>query len=133
LIGGYLADRYGKKLFMILGIIGVTLVTYPMFLGCSTKSFSQWLTLQLVYGGFIGLYYSSRAAFFSEAFPAKVRCTAVSLSLSLAQAVFGGLTPIVLSHTTKISSLLSLVPVTLMAVCAIYALVISKEKRNSPL
>jgi MHS family proline/betaine transporter-like MFS transporter len=131
LIGGYLADRYGKKLFMILGIIGVTLITYPMFLRGGAKSFSHWLTLQLIYGSFIGFYYSSRAAFFSEAFPAKVRCTAVSLSLSLAQAIFGGLTPIILSHTVKISPLLSVMPMTLIAICAIYALVILKEKKNN--
>jgi MHS family proline/betaine transporter-like MFS transporter len=127
LIGGYFADRYGKKIFMICGIIGVTLIAYPMFM-TSAKSFGHWLGLQLIYGAFIGFYYSSRAAFFSDAFPVEVRCTAVSLSLSLAQAIFGGLTPIVLSHAIKISPLLSATPLTFMAACAIYALVILKEK-----
>jgi MHS family proline/betaine transporter-like MFS transporter len=127
LVAGYLADRYGKKFFMILGIIGVTLITYPMFM-TSTRSFDHWLALQLVYGVCIGCYYSSRAAFFSEAFPAEVRCTAVSLSLSLAQAIFGGLTPLILSHAVKISSFLSVIPITLMAICAIYALIILKGK-----
>ncbi|MDR0581287.1 MAG: MFS transporter [Holosporaceae bacterium] len=126
LIGGYLSDVYSKKFFMIFGIGGVTFVTYFMFLG-KMISFNQWLMFQLIYGGFLGTYFSSRAAFFSGAFPKHVRCTAVSLSMSLAQAIFGGLTPIIMGRIVGISPILAALVVTVIAVSAICALATLRE------
>ncbi|MDR0631689.1 MAG: MFS transporter [Holosporaceae bacterium] len=128
LIGGYFSDLYSKKFFMIFGITGVSVTICLMFL-FRTTSFDQWLALQLLYGVFLGLYYSSRAAFFSSAFPPHVRCTAVSISLSLAQAVFGGLTPITMNHITKISHFLSVIPIIFISICAVYALIVHKENK----
>ncbi|MDR1561350.1 MAG: MFS transporter, partial [Holosporaceae bacterium] len=89
---GYLSDIFKRKPFMIFGVVGVSCIGYLTFI-LQENSFGYWLTMHLSYGFFMGSYYSSRAAFFAEAFPAHVRCTAVSISLSLAQAIFGGLTP----------------------------------------
>ncbi|MDR2107411.1 MAG: MFS transporter [Holosporaceae bacterium] len=119
--GGYLTDFYGRKPFMISGIIGVAAVACFMF-SADVKSFEMWVLLQSLYGFFIGIYYSGRAAFFSESFPAKVRCTAVSLSLSVGQAVFGGLTPTVMNCLIKIAAFLPAAPLICVSLCAIYAL-----------
>jgi MFS family permease len=129
LIGGYLSDLYSKKFFMIFGITGVTVTICLMFL-LRITSFDQWLTLQLLCGIFLGFYYSSRAAFFANAFPSHVRCTAVSLSLSFAQAMFGGLTPVTMNYVTKISPFLSVIPIIFITICAIYALITLKEKNH---
>ncbi|MDR0555640.1 MAG: MFS transporter [Holosporaceae bacterium] len=120
LVGGYLADSYSKKGFMISGIVGVSVIVYMMFLLKNT-SYEQWLTLQLLYGFFIGLYFSSRAAFLAQSFPSTVRCTAVSVSLSCSQAIFGGLTPLVMDHLNKLSPSLAVIPATIVAIVAIYA------------
>ncbi|MDR2646322.1 MAG: MFS transporter [Holosporaceae bacterium] len=125
LVGGYLSDIYSKKFFMIFGIGGVTVIMYLMFLGETTSN--QWVTFQLIYGGFLGTYYSSRAAFFSGAFPEHVRCTAVSLSMSLAQAIFGGLTPIVMGRIVGISPTLAALVVTVIAVGALCSLATLRE------
>ncbi|MDR1236033.1 MAG: MFS transporter [Holosporaceae bacterium] len=128
LVGGYFCDFYSKKFFMRFGVAGVSVTVFTMFLS-DIKSFEGWLILQLLYGAFIGAYYSSRAAFFTDAFPAHVRCTAVSLSLSLAQAVFGGLTPVVMSQLTKISPFLSVVPIACVSCFAFWALAVLEEKK----
>jgi MHS family proline/betaine transporter-like MFS transporter len=127
LLGGILADIYKKKLFMFIGIIGVSVVVYVMFLW-EVASYEQWMALQLLYGAFIGLYYSSRAAFFTSVFPPQLRCTAVSVSLSVSQAIFGGLTPVVMDHITKNSSILSVIPATVVAISAIWALLMMQSQ-----
>jgi MHS family proline/betaine transporter-like MFS transporter len=131
LIGGYFCDFYSKKNFMRCGIAGVAVTVYAMFLS-DAGSFNEWLILQLLYGAFIGIYYSSRAAFFSGAFPKHVRCTAVSLSMSLAQAIFGGLTPIVMGRIVGISPILAAFVVTVIAMGALCALAVLREIKAVP-
>ncbi|MDR0942440.1 MAG: MFS transporter [Holosporales bacterium] len=128
LIGGYASDLCNnKKFFLAVGAIGVAAVICFIFL-FGAASFTQWMTLQLLYGLFLGLYYSTRAAFFSNAFPPHVRCTAVSLSVSLGQAIFGGLTPIVMGYVTDVSKVLSTVPAIFVAICCVWALTILNER-----
>jgi MHS family proline/betaine transporter-like MFS transporter len=131
-IAGYLSDTFKRKPFMIIGIIGVSFVTFFIFV-LSGDSYNYWLTLHILYGFFIGMYYSSRAAFFAESFPMKVRCTAVSVSLSIAQAIFGGLTPTVMSFCANCSGFVSTLPIIVLAVAAIYALSLLKDRTGERL
>ena len=130
---GYLSDYFSRKPFLIIGILGVTVAAYFMFL-MQVKDFRYWMALHIAYGFFLSVYYSCRAAFFAEAFPAKVRCTAVSLSLSIAQAIFGGLTPVVMSYLTSCpAKIVTIIPVTFVAVIAIYALTLLKDRTGEKL
>ena len=79
-------------------------------------------------GFFLGIYYSCRAAFFSESFPREVRCTAVSLSLSFAQAVFGGLTPPVMEYLVDNCPYLAVIPVLFSSALALYSLYLLKDR-----
>lgn len=129
LIAGYISDYFSRKPFLITGIIGVAICSCVMFV-LQIKDFHYWLMLHIAYGFFISVYYSCRAAFFVEAFPAKVRCTAVSLSLSIAQAIFGGLTPVVMSYLAACSlRIVSVIPVMFVSAIAIYALLKIKACR----
>ncbi len=127
LIGGYLSDIFKRKPFMIIGQIGVLFVTVWMFL-FQVKSYDYWFWMQLLYGFFIGLYYSSRSSFFAEAFPAEVRCTAVSVSLSIAQAVVGGLTPVIMLWLTNFSSYFMIIPILITSIAGLYALSLLEDK-----
>lgn len=129
LVGGYLSDIYSKKFFIALGIVGVSFAMCFMFLGEVTSN--QWQVFQLICGGFLGAYYSSRAAFFSGTFPKRVRCTVVSLSMSLAQAIFGGLTPILMGRIIRISPALVAFVVTIIAIGALTALREIKADRST--
>ncbi|MDR0677341.1 MAG: MFS transporter [Holosporaceae bacterium] len=129
LFAGFLSDYFSKKYFIIIGVIGVTISTYFIFF-TEQNSFYNLMLLQLCYGFFIGVYYSCRAAFFSETFPPHVRCTAISLSFSLAQAVFGGLTPVTMNYVTKISNVISVLPITVVSVGAIIAVIILQKNKK---
>lgn len=124
---GYLSDIFKRKPFLTIGILGSLFSGVYMFC-TSSSSYYFWMVWQLSMGFFLGVYYSSRAAFFAEAFPKEVRCTAVSISLSFAQAIFGGLTPPVMSYLIEISSCLAIVPIIFVSALALYSLCLMKDR-----
>jgi MHS family proline/betaine transporter-like MFS transporter len=115
---GYLSDYFRRKPFIIGGIIGVSFVVYAIFL-LKINTVSVWMVAYVSYGLFLGMYFSCRSAFFSESFPKKIRCTGVSLSISLAQAIAGGMTPIIMNYCTSISTIISIAPATIVGVVSI--------------
>ena len=124
---GYLSDIFKRKPFLTIGILGTVFSGGYMFFAPSA-SYYFWLIFQLLMGFSLGVYYSCRAAFFAEAFPKEVRCTAVSLSLSFAQAIFGGLTPPVMSVLVGISSYLAIVPIVFVSALALYSLCLLEDR-----
>jgi len=131
-VAGYLSDKYKRKPFLILGIVGTFITCSVMFI-FKVKSFNYWLITESFFGFFIGLYYASRAAFFSESFPKQVRCTAVSISLSVAQAVFGGLTPVVMVWLIDIPGYFALLPIFIVSVVALISLAMLKDRTGEKL
>ncbi|MDR3156003.1 MAG: MFS transporter [Holosporaceae bacterium] len=118
---GYLSDYFRRKPFIIAGIAGVSAVVYAIFLLKINSPFT-WTIAYVSYGLFLGMYFSCRSAFFSESFPRKIRCTGVSLSLSLAQAIVGGLTPVIMNYCTFISPIMSIAPATVVGIMAAIAM-----------
>lgn len=117
---GYLSDKFPRKIFLVSGIIGTCVFMASMLFGSVT--FKSYLILTALCGFFMGAYYSSRPAFFAESFPAKVRCTAVSISLSIAQAIFGGCTPAITNYLMGINQNLSMIPIIFCSLLALIAL-----------
>lgn len=132
LAGGYLSDKFGRKPFLYMGILGGA-ATLVVMLTSSSKDMSFWMTTNGVFGVLLGFYYSSRSAFFAEAFPKKIRCTAVSVSFSLAQAIFGGLTPTVILKLTQFSRECAVIPVLFVTIAALIALSQLKDRTGEDL
>ncbi|MDR3179366.1 MAG: MFS transporter [Holosporaceae bacterium] len=129
---GFLSDIFRRRPFLISGMIGVPLAVYIMFMS-GIRSVAFLIIMNTVYGIFLGMYYSCRAAFFSEAFPRHVRCTGVSLSLSLAQAIVGGSSTFVMDHIMAISEKLAVLPITLVALLGIAAVLVMKDRTGEDL
>lgn len=132
LFAGYMSDKFGRKPFLTSGIIGCA-ATIGVMLTSSSTALSFWITVSGVCGAFLGVYYASRSAFFAEAFPRKIRCTAVSISFSASQAVFGGLAPTVNLKLIQISPTCSVVFVLIMACVALCALSLLKDRTGEEL
>ena len=132
LVSGFLSDWFSRKIFLQAGMVFVVITTYVMFL-CNITSTFAWFVIHGVYGLSIGMYYGSRAAFFSESFPKEIRCTGVSVSLSLAQAIFGGGISMVLNYCISISPFLVVVPVTLVIAVALFAITKIKDRTGQKL
>lgn len=92
---GALSDRIGRRPVYLGGALFLALFAFPFFWMIDTKStIFIWLAIIV---GLIGhsAMYGPQAAFFSELFGTKVRCTGASLGYQLASPLAGGLAPLI--------------------------------------
>jgi MHS family citrate/tricarballylate:H+ symporter-like MFS transporter len=122
-LGGWLADRYGRRLAMILPILFVCLITLPAFwlLTIAPGKASLFLvgcTLRLS----IGIALSAVLVHITEDFPARVRSGALAIVYALAISIFGGSTQFAVAWLTGVTGN-PLAPAWYMAVAAVVGLV----------
>ena len=97
---GHLSDVYGRfKVMFLFGGIGLVLI-YPLFLWVlASPTLGTLVAIQaLVALVFYCGYYSTVPALLAELFPTRRRTTGVSIAYVLAQLVFGGVTPLVVTY-----------------------------------
>lgn len=129
---GILSDYFSRKIFIRIGMIGIAIVVYIIFLA-GIQSLNAWIIMYSLYGIFLGMYFSSRSAFFSESFPSSIRCTAVSISLSFSQAVFGGSASLIMNYCTSVSPLVSVIPVTVVFIAGMIAMTQIEDRTGKDL
>lgn len=95
---GYLAKSYGRKQVMSAGLLGMGIVSYPLFtLVSSHPSFEMILITQLVLCVFSMAYAGPSSAHLVDLFPVNKRYSGIAVGYSLGHAIFGGFTPVVLT------------------------------------
>ena len=97
---GHLSDVHGRfKVMGLFGIIGLVLI-YPLFLWVlSSPTLGTLIAIQMLVAlVFYCGYYATVPALLAELFPTRRRTTGVSITYVLAQLVFGGVTPLVVSR-----------------------------------
>lgn len=94
-VAAKLSEKFGIRSILIWGLVLTLIVTPPFFLAIQSKN-ELFLAITIVVNT-IGAtaYYAMLATALSEAFPARVRYTGVSLAYQLCATVFGGTTPII--------------------------------------
>ena len=96
---GHLSDIYGRiRIMGTFGVLGLCMI-YPLFLWViASPTLPTLIAIQaLVALVFYCGYYATVPAFLAELFPTRRRTTGVSIAYVLAQLVFGGVTPLVVS------------------------------------
>ncbi len=117
---GHLSDKIGRKAVLFISLIGFVVFSYPLFLLMFEKSYWAILAAMLMFSVLEGLFQGVIPAIMTEAFPAKVRYTGLSVSYNIALALFGGTTPMVSVWLIKISGGNLMMPVYyLIASCMI--------------
>lgn len=107
---GYLSDTYGRKPFMLAGLVLPLATWYPIFqafmkYGYTQGNYQPVLLSFLVFVQviFVALVYGPIAAFLVELFPTSIRYTSMSLPYHIGNGVFGGLVPVIGVSVTKAS------------------------------
>src|SRR5699024_1778178 len=94
-VAAKLSEKFGIRSILIWGLVLTLIVTPPFFFAIQSKN-ELFLAVTIVVNT-IGAtaYYAMLATALSEAFPARVRYTGVSLAYQLCATIFGGTTPII--------------------------------------
>lgn len=95
LLGGYLADRIGRKRTTIIGFVLQAAVTVPFFWMIGSGSLVIVGAAMCLWYVVNGLTYGPLASWYAELFPASLRFTGVSLSYALGAVVGGAFAPMI--------------------------------------
>ena len=97
ILWGRLSDRFGRKPFLIGGAIALFALMWPLFqLAQVGDSFSIALALS-IFGFIAGAIMGILPVLLSDFFPTAVRMSGLSISYTIANALFGGTAPFVVT------------------------------------
>ena len=136
LLIGWLSDRTGRKAMVLLSTLGLLLFTYPLFkLLTTTPSLTNLVVVQFCGAILWGTVFGVIPTLLPELFPTQVRYTGVSISIGLAQMIFGGTSPFVNSYLVKLTGNPVAPAYWVMAVAALSGIVmlLTKDRTNVPL
>lgn len=96
IISGLVSDRLGRKIVLLTGVIGLLVATPMVFHAILVhKTAVAFIWGQSIFGLLFGVYNGSLPTALTEMFPARVRCSAMSVSYNLAAGIFGGTAPLI--------------------------------------
>jgi MHS family proline/betaine transporter-like MFS transporter len=90
-----ISDRVGRKPMFLAAALGYALLSYPVFLGMTSGTFTSALLGGLVFAVCGSLFTGCMAATLVEMFPSRTRYTGVAIGYNLGQTVLGGTAPLV--------------------------------------
>jgi MFS family permease len=95
-LAGWLGDKWKPQYVVVVGLIGIAVISVPLYLLAHTGSFLVITAMLVVTALFTGFNYGPIAAVLASIFPVRVRYTGTSLAYQGAALTAGALTPIVL-------------------------------------
>lgn len=93
---GWLSDKFGRRIFFILGALFTIAFAFPLFWMLGTKSVAM-ITLAIIIAMNFGhgMMFGLESTYFPELFGPRVRYTGASFGFQVAAAVGGGFSPII--------------------------------------
>ncbi|TJZ64481.1 MFS transporter [Chitiniphilus eburneus] len=101
---GMAADRFGSKWTLGIGSLGLLISSYLFYGSLATASPTTLIVGYMVAGFFVGTV-GAIPFVLVHAYPAVVRFSGLSFSYNVAYAIFGGLTPVMLTLWLKVDTL----------------------------
>jgi MHS family proline/betaine transporter-like MFS transporter len=93
---GLLSDRWGRLPISTVSAIAILIFALPMFVWLThAPTLEKLLFVQITLGVLTALYVGALPALMAELFPIRMRATGLSISYSVAVAMFGGFAPFV--------------------------------------
>jgi MHS family alpha-ketoglutarate permease-like MFS transporter len=93
---GYLSDRLGRrKIFPIIGAIGMIVLFFPLLLLLQTPGFGIYVLVAASGWVVLGIWQSVYPTIQAELFPASVRVSGIGFAHQIVIAIFGGTAPLI--------------------------------------
>ncbi|QPZ37998.1 MFS transporter [Paramicrobacterium chengjingii] len=99
-LAGALGDRIGQKRVVSMGLIGLALWAFPMFLLIGTESVLGLFIAMGIGGVLVGWLFAGQATLFAAFFPAEVRYSGMSLGFQIGTVIGGGFGPVIAQALT---------------------------------
>lgn len=99
-LAGALGDRIGQKRVVSMGLIGLALWAFPMFLLIGTESVLGLFVAMGIGGVLVGWLFAGQATLFAAFFPAEVRYSGMSLGFQIGTVIGGGFGPVIAQALT---------------------------------
>lgn len=124
-LAGLAADRFGPSRVLALGTLGLLVSAYALYWGQASGSLP--LLPSYAAAGFFVSIAGVIPVMIVRAFPSAVRFSGLSLSYNLAYAIFGGMTPLLVTLLLKVSPLYA--PVHYVAALCVLGTVVALSRR----
>jgi MHS family proline/betaine transporter-like MFS transporter len=95
---GWLSDKIGRKLLLILGLSGLVLFTLPLYYLIQHGTLLSLFIAQFCLAILIAFYSSALIAFTLELVPTKIRFSIMGLGYNACYSIFGGTTPLIATY-----------------------------------
>jgi MFS family permease len=104
LLGGWLGDRYGRKVLMLAPRIALAILIWPLFLWLSAApgAWSLWLCTIAV-GGLTALSSGIVLVILPELLPRRMRATGFAIAYAIGVSIFGGSTQLVVAKLIQLT------------------------------
>ena len=100
-LSGWVADKIGRKPILISGLLGMVLLSWPLFWLMHHTSDSYIFFGQLGFALLFGWIFGVNPAVMGEILPRHLRVSGFSVAYSLCLALFGGTTPLVAAYLVE--------------------------------
>jgi MFS family permease len=98
LLGGWLADRFGRRPVMLAPRIALAFITWPLFLALRASPTPTMLfTLTAILNALTSISLAASLVAIPELFPRAIRATGLSIAYAVGAAVFGGTTQFIVT------------------------------------
>ncbi len=116
------SDKIGRAPILTLGYLSSMILAYPIML-ITTTATSLWpiAVVHILFAWSLGACFGPRSAFITQQFPTSHRYTGVSVTYNIANATFGGLSPIICA--TMANRLGATSPTVWIIACSVISLI----------
>jgi MHS family proline/betaine transporter-like MFS transporter len=98
MLGGWLSDRYGRKVTLKYPCIGFIVLSYPLFQLLQLGDYQTLLIVQGIFAFMMGIFFGTIPTALVEIMPTTVRFSGLSIAHNVSMAIFGGGTPLLAAH-----------------------------------
>lgn len=100
---GWFSDKHDRLQIITFSTAGLLMLSYPFMLAISTGSMIKLLIMQSLIAIPCAGYYSVCSVLLTELFPLQIRCTALSMTFSIAASIAAGVPPVLADYLMRIT------------------------------
>lgn len=91
--GAFLSDRIGQVPCLLFGYTGTLILIFPLIYVNNFSTVWHVFIFYILFAFSLGFCYGPRSSFMTKFFPVQVRCSAISVTYNISNAIFGGFSP----------------------------------------